>query len=145
MFECDNQNKCDTAILEFIKSLQYDIPTKLKSLSSLLKILKHQNKYSQCSKCKTFKMAGRHCSNGDCTNYFNNVKCPKCGRYFIKLGKHRNCAIDSKMFIQKTHKSNVSEETNVSESNVSESNVSEETNVFYELDKDNKILSFADI
>ena len=138
MFEIENgnQNKCDSDLLNFVKCLKYETPVKLKSLSSVLKMLKAQNKYSNCSKCKTFKFAGRQCLNSACTNYLTSVKCFRCGRYFVKIGKHKKCS--QNIIMQSNIKKVVSESS-------SKSYDCDETNIFADLDSNQKKLSFVNM
>ena len=82
------QNILDTKLFHFIDSLKCDNSMKLRCLANVLKVLKMKFKFSTCSKCHSFKEAGRHCQNKQCDKYMQNVKCPNCLRLFLKIGKH---------------------------------------------------------
>ena len=97
------QNILDTKLFHFIDSLKCDISMKLRCLANVLKVLKMKFKFSTCSKCHSFKEAGRHCQNKQCDKYMQNVKCPNCLRLFLKIGKHI-CKPDNQ-FVATTSKS----------------------------------------
>lgn len=129
------QNDCDTAVYTFIKSLHFDIPTKLKSLSTLLKALKMQNKFSACPHCKTFKHSGRHCANTECKTFMKSVICFHCNRYFVKIGKHR-CA---KLNTLNTDSIIPDKMLQSNKSNNCDYEIKVDTNIFADLESDQRL------
>ena len=76
--------------IQLSESNKYDIKVILKSLLTSIDLLKKEKKLTLCSSCKTYKNASRQCNNSVCETYLKTIKCPKCCRHFIKMGKH-NC------------------------------------------------------
>ena len=59
------------------------------SLYSVYCKFKEQNRLTQCSGCKKFKIAGTKCRNETCSKYNATNKCAKCKRCFVKQGFHK--------------------------------------------------------